>query len=83
MIDARLAAGGLDPHRLIVNGPTNWRGRDMVCPPALRPAVCLLLAMLAGKGDSTLRDTYVINRGYEDLATRLNALGASVEAFHE
>ena len=73
----------LDPHRLIVNGPTNWRGRDMVWPPALRPAVCRLLAMLAGKGDSTLRDTYVINRGYEDLATRLNALGASVEAFHE
>lgn len=73
----------LDPHRLIINGPTGWRGRDMVSPPALRPAVCLLLAMLAAKGSSVLRDVYVINRGYEDLPTRLNALGADVQPFYE
>ncbi|MFT8395977.1 UDP-N-acetylglucosamine 1-carboxyvinyltransferase [Propionibacterium sp.] len=73
----------LDPHRLIVNGPTGWRGRDMVSPPALRPAVCLMLAMLAAKGPSVLRDVYVINRGYEDLPTRLNALGADVTPFYE
>ena len=47
-----------------------------ICPPALRPAVVILLAMLASKGTSVLRSVYVINRGYEDLATRLNALGA-------
>ena len=73
----------LDPHRLIVNGPTRWRGRDLVCPPALRPAVCLLLAALAGRGDTILRDVYVINRGYEDLPARLNKLGANIEVFHE
>ena len=73
----------LDPHRLVVKGPTRWRGRDMVSPPALRPAVCLFLAMLAAKGSSVLRDVYVINRGYEDLPTRLNALGARVEPFYE
>ncbi|SER95643.1 UDP-N-acetylglucosamine 1-carboxyvinyltransferase [Propionibacterium cyclohexanicum] len=73
----------LDPHRLIISGPTGWRSRDMVSPPALRPAVCVLLAMLAGKGTSVLRDVYVINRGYEDLPTRLNALGAHVEPFYE
>lgn len=73
----------LDPHRLIVTGPTGWRGRDMVCPPALRPAVCLLLAALAARGESVLRDVYVINRGYEDLPTRLNKLGANIEVFHE
>ncbi|WP_394274736.1 helix-turn-helix domain-containing protein [Luteococcus sp.] len=73
----------LDPHRLIVAGPTRWRGRDLVCPPALRPAVCLLLAALAARGETVLRDVYVINRGYEDLPMRLNKLGAHIEVFHE
>ena len=73
----------LDPHRVIVEGPTRWRGQQVVCPPALRPAVCILLAMLAARGESVLRDVYVINRGYEDLANRLNALGASIEVFRD
>ena len=66
----------LDPHRVLIEGPTRWRGAEMICPPALRPAVVILLAMLAAKGTSVLRSVYVINRGYEDLAERLNALGA-------
>ncbi|MCL2316789.1 MAG: helix-turn-helix domain-containing protein [Actinomycetia bacterium] len=72
----------LDPHRLVVNGPTRWHGRDLVTPPALRPAVCLMLAMMAGDSDSILRDVYVITRGYEDLPQRLGALGASIEPFY-
>ncbi|MDN5725536.1 MAG: UDP-N-acetylglucosamine 1-carboxyvinyltransferase [Propionibacteriales bacterium] len=71
----------LDPHRITVEGPTRWRGHEVVCPPALRPAVCILLGMLAARGTSILRDTYVINRGYEDLAARLNALGAKIDTF--
>jgi UDP-N-acetylglucosamine 1-carboxyvinyltransferase len=73
----------LDPHRVIVEGPTRWRGQQVVCPPALRPAVCILLGMLAARGESVLRDVYVINRGYEDLANRLNALGANIEVFRD
>jgi UDP-N-acetylglucosamine 1-carboxyvinyltransferase len=73
----------LDPHRVIVEGPTRWRGQQVVCPPALRPAVCILLGMLAARGESMLRDVYVINRGYEDLANRLNALGANIEVFRD
>ncbi|HET9649900.1 MAG TPA: UDP-N-acetylglucosamine 1-carboxyvinyltransferase [Microlunatus sp.] len=73
----------LDPHRVIVEGPTRWRGHQVICPPALRPAVCILLGMLAAKGTSELRDVYVINRGYEDLANRLNALGANIEVFRD
>ena len=46
-------------------------------------AVVILLAMLASKGTSVLRTTYVIHRGYEDLAERLNALGASVQPFRD
>jgi len=73
----------LDPHRLVVAGPTTWHGREMVCPPALRPAVCLMLAMMAGDGQSVLRDVYMINRGYEDLPARLNQLGAQIEPFRD
>ncbi|MBE3073466.1 MAG: UDP-N-acetylglucosamine 1-carboxyvinyltransferase [Actinobacteria bacterium] len=73
----------LDPHRVLVTGPTRWRAAEVICPPALRPAVVILLAMLAAPGTSVLRDVYIINRGYEDLAKRLNALGATIETFRD
>ena len=73
----------LDPHRLVVEGPTNWRSQEIVCPPALRPAVCLLLSSMAARGVTVLRDVYVINRGYEDLANRLNRLGADIQVFYD
>ena len=73
----------LDPHRVSIEGPTRWSGAEIVCPPALRPAVVILLAMMACKGTSVLRSVYVINRGYEDLAARLNDLGASIETFQD
>ena len=73
----------LDPHRVMIEGPTHWSGAEVVCPPALRPAVVILLAMLASKGTSVLRSTYVIARGYEDLAERLNQLGAQIETFRD
>src|SRR6188472_2534529 len=73
----------LDPHRVLIEGPTHFSGAEIVCPPALRPAVVILLAMLASKGTSVLRSTYVIHRGYEDLAERLNELGANIEPFRD
>lgn len=73
----------LDPHRVMIEGPTRWRAAEVVCPPALRPAVVVLLAMLAAPGTSVLRNVYVINRGYEDLAERLNRLGATIEVFRD
>jgi len=73
----------LDPHRVLIEGPTRWRAAEVMCPPALRPGVVVLLAMLAAPGTSVLRNVYVINRGYEDLADRLNALGATIEVFRD
>jgi UDP-N-acetylglucosamine 1-carboxyvinyltransferase len=72
-----------DPHRVYVTGPTRWRVNDVTCPPALRPASLLLIGMLAAKGVSMLRNVYTINRGYEDLAERLNSLGAKITVLHE
>lgn len=73
----------VDPHRVYITGPTKWKPADVIAPPALRPSVVVLLAMLAAPGVSTLRDVYSINRGYEELAERLNLLGAEVEAIIE
>ncbi len=73
----------VDPHRVYISGPTKWKPADVVTPPALRPSVVILLAMLAAPGTSTLRDVYSINRGYEDFANRLNTLGARVETLRE
>ncbi|MEU4602133.1 UDP-N-acetylglucosamine 1-carboxyvinyltransferase [Kribbella sp. NPDC023972] len=73
----------LDPHRVMVEGPTHFSGAEIMCPPALRPAVVTLIAMMAAKGTSVLRSVYVINRGYEDLAARLNSLGAQIETFRD
>jgi UDP-N-acetylglucosamine 1-carboxyvinyltransferase len=72
-----------DPHRVYVIGPTRFRRADVVCPPALRPASLLLIGMLAAPGVSLLRNVYTINRGYEDLANRLNELGAQITVIHE
>ncbi len=68
----------LDAHRVYVEGPTNWRAAELVAPPALRPAVVVLIAMLAAPGTSVLRNIYSINRGYQDFAARLNRLGADI-----
>lgn len=73
----------VDPHRVYITGPTKWKAADIIAPPALRPSVVILLAMLAAPGTSTLRDVYNINRGYQDFYNRLNSLGAKIETFRE
>jgi len=72
-----------DPHRFYVKGPTKLKATEIVCPPALRPSVIIMIGMLAADGISVLRNVYNINRGYEDLADRLNALGAKIEVFRD
>lgn len=68
-----------DPHRLFIEGPIKLKAAEIMCPPALRPSVILFVAMLAAKGKSVLRNTYTVERGYEDLCGRFNNLGADVK----
>ena len=72
-----------DPHRVYINGPTELKASEIICPPALRPAAIILICMLAAKGISVLRNIYSINRGYEDLVRRLNGLGAHIKILRE
>jgi UDP-N-acetylglucosamine 1-carboxyvinyltransferase len=72
-----------DPHRVYVEGPARFKPADMTCPSGIRPAVMILIGMLAAHGSSVLRNVYTINRGYEDLAERLNSLGAKITVLHD
>ncbi len=72
-----------DPHRVYVEGPTKWKPAQVVCPPALRPSVVIMIAMLASKGKSVLRNVYMINRGYEDIVKRFNSIGAKMKAVQD
>lgn len=67
-----------DPHRVYVEGPVEFQPNQLVCPPALRPAMIILIAMLGAEGTSILRNVYSIRRGYQEIAERLNSLGADI-----
>jgi len=69
----------LDPHRLWVEGPTKFSANEVICPPALRPAVNVLICMLAAAGRSILRQPRIIDRGYEHLYQELNKAGADIK----
>lgn len=73
----------VDPHRLYVTGPTKLKAAEVICPPALRPGAIILIGMLAAEGTSTLRNIYSINRGYEDLVSRLNSIGAKIKILRD
>ncbi|MCE7936193.1 UDP-N-acetylglucosamine 1-carboxyvinyltransferase [Candidatus Saccharibacteria bacterium CPR2] len=73
----------VDPHRVYIDGPSKFRPAEIVAPPALRPAVIILIAMLGANGVSVLRNVYSISRGYENLPQRLNSIGAKIEVMRD
>ena len=68
-----------DPHRVYIQGGTPLKPAQVVCPPALRPAMIILMGMLGANGTSILRNIYMISRGYEEIAERLNSIGADIK----
>lgn len=70
-----------DPHRATVIGLNRQimlRGIAMASPD-IRAGVALLIAALSAKGKSRIDNIEQIDRGYQDIDTRLNAMGASIE----
>lgn len=66
-----------DPHRALVAGPTALRAAR-VSSPDIRAGMAMLLAALSAKGRSVIEHAEQIERGYERIDERLNALGASI-----
>ncbi|MEM6963750.1 MAG: UDP-N-acetylglucosamine 1-carboxyvinyltransferase [Bacteroidota bacterium] len=70
-----------DPHRATViglNRKSQLRGIEMTSPD-IRAGVSLLIAALSAKGKSTIHNIHQIDRGYEDIDKRLNAIGANIQ----
>jgi UDP-N-acetylglucosamine 1-carboxyvinyltransferase len=70
-----------DPHRAVVVGldkQTKLRGNTMVSPD-IRAGLALLIAALSSEGKSIIQNIEQIDRGYENIDTRLQALGARIK----
>lgn len=68
----------LDPHRALITGPTKLLANEVVCPPAIRPGMAILIAMIAAKGKSVLHNVYPIMRAYDNLVERLQKIGVDI-----
>ncbi|MBU1177734.1 UDP-N-acetylglucosamine 1-carboxyvinyltransferase [Patescibacteria group bacterium] len=66
-----------DPHRVVVNGPTKLYGTTLISPD-LRAGIALVLAALIAEGKSEIGNAFQIDRGYEDIESRLKKLGADI-----
>lgn len=66
-----------DPHRAIIVGGHRLHGAE-ISSPDIRAGMALLLAALCAKGESIIHNVHQIDRGYERIEERLNALGARI-----
>lgn len=67
-----------DPHRVIINGPSQLYGRELG-PLDLRGGAALIIAGLVAKGKTVIDNVYQIDRGYERIDERLRGLGADIK----
>ncbi len=67
-----------DPHRAVINGPTNLIGVEIPSMD-LRAGIALLIGGLVAKGETVINDIYQIDRGYEKIEERLSLLGANIK----
>jgi UDP-N-acetylglucosamine 1-carboxyvinyltransferase len=66
-----------DPHRAVIVGGNRLEGAE-IASPDIRAGMALLLAALCAKGESMIHNIHQIDRGYERIDERLNALGARI-----
>jgi len=68
----------LDPHRVLVQGPTTFHAVDYISSPDIRAGMAMLLAALSARGVTRIANIQQIDRGYERVEETLNALGARI-----
>jgi UDP-N-acetylglucosamine 1-carboxyvinyltransferase len=71
-----------DPYRCLIQGPNQLYGENLESPD-IRAGMSILLAALAAKGESIIRNISQIERGYQDVDKKLRALGAKIERVRE
>jgi UDP-N-acetylglucosamine 1-carboxyvinyltransferase len=71
-----------DPHRAVVIGPSRLRAASVESPD-IRAGMAILIAAMAAEGESVIDNVRQIERGYERIDERLNALGARIQRVEE
>ncbi len=71
-----------DPHRILINGPTPLRGREIETPD-LRAGLAFILAGAIAKGITKINNIYQIDRGYEKIELRLSQVGLKIKRIEE
>jgi len=71
-----------DPYRCLIQGPNQLYGEKLESPD-IRAGMSMLIAALAAKGQSTIRNIGQIERGYHNVDGKLRALGAQIERVKE
>ena len=71
-----------DPHRVVVSGPTKLYGKRLTSPD-LRAGITMILAGMIAEGKTVIDNIYQIDRGYEHIEKRLQALGADIKRVKE
>jgi UDP-N-acetylglucosamine 1-carboxyvinyltransferase len=72
-----------DPHRVLVQGPTVFKGGAHISSPDIRAGMAMLLAALAARGTTRISNIQQIDRGYERVDEKLRSLGARIERLTE
>ena len=67
-----------DPHRAVVSGPCMLHGDHLVSPD-IRAGMAMVIAAMCAHGESRISNVYQIERGYEDLVSTLQDLGAHIK----
>lgn len=83
-VDKLVRMGGritvCDPHRVLVQGPASLRATQLESPD-IRAGMALVVAGLCANGTTAIEHAEVIERGYENVVDRLQAVGANISRY--
>src|SRR6185312_8244615 len=68
----------MNPHRVLIRGPRKLTRKDLQSPD-LRGGLAYIIAAAVAEGTSTIRNAYLIDRGYEHIEERLQKLGLNIK----
>jgi UDP-N-acetylglucosamine 1-carboxyvinyltransferase len=71
----------MDPHRALIIGPTPLRGAELRSLD-IRSGITTVIAGLVAEGETTINEAQIVDRGYERIEERLQALGADIKRSH-
>ncbi|MFA7232408.1 MAG: UDP-N-acetylglucosamine 1-carboxyvinyltransferase [Victivallaceae bacterium] len=66
-----------DPHRVVINGPSELRGVS-VSSPDIRAGMAMVIAAMCAKGTSAINSSEVIYRGYDNIVEKIQSIGGKI-----